>query len=70
MSEWSLPINFQFGYDSSASNHVRLSKVKAWGDSLPESDDDPKHADIVILLTGWVTIINSFINGASSKDTE
>lgn len=41
-----------FGYDSSASNHVRLSKVKAWGDSLPESDDDPKHADIVILLTG------------------
>ena len=42
--------------------------MKAWGEGLPESDDDPKHADIVILLTGLVTVINSLVDGVSSKD--
>lgn len=55
LSEWFLLITFQFGYNSSASNYVRLSKVEDWGGlNIPKQDKDPEHADIVILLTGWV----------------
>lgn len=44
--------------------------MKVWGDSLLELDDDFKYVDIVILLIGWVIIINFFINGVLFKDIE
>ena len=45
--------SFQLGYNSSANNRERLDKLSAWGEAnMPESDKDPAHADLVILLTG------------------
>lgn len=44
--------------------------MKVWGDSLLELDDDFEYVDIVILLIGWVIIINFFINGVLFKDIE
>ncbi|KAJ7328153.1 metalloendopeptidase [Desmophyllum pertusum] len=40
------------GYDSSANNRERISKLTDWGEkNMPTSDKDPAHADMLILLT-------------------
>ncbi|KAJ7328149.1 metalloendopeptidase [Desmophyllum pertusum] len=42
------------GYDSSANNRERISKLTDWGEkNMPTSDKDPAHADMLILLTGF-----------------
>lgn len=40
------------GYNSSASNRERLDKLSHWGEKMPTLDNDPAHADLIILLTG------------------
>lgn len=37
---------------------ARLNALEVWvnGDNMPMSDADPKHADQVILVTGYVTM--------------
>ena len=42
----------QFGYDSSASKGQRITAMERWAkDNFPQSDQDPGHADAVVLIT-------------------
>lgn len=44
--------NDGFGYNSSASRGKRISAMERWArKNFPESDDDPAHADVVVLIT-------------------